>query len=164
MRYTESILSLKLKDTTFELHNIGEVRMATDAWDLRIKTSVENFDLSLRASRLEPFLLDTGAPFQIDQIVTLSRDEKFAIIKGTFYTLIFNFNERSLSLFKFLIRDRGIWCSETPVWGEIQTHVSGNDQHYYVQFPFFSFENFVPYVKKYHELRLQQIMALKKLS
>jgi hypothetical protein len=145
-------------DIEFEFNYNSEIRMGTDGWGLVIKKD----DVIIDVLKKE-FVFIGVEPKADKPFIVKSTDRRYYIIKGYFFTYIFDTEQNAFSLYKATVRSEdGIWCQETPVWGKDAYHLNGEDgEHYYLQFPFIPHTMFKKRWEQYSKKRLDQIKLMK---
>jgi hypothetical protein len=141
---------------------LGEFRMGAEGFGASIVVKAKQ----IRCLEKEIVFVGSWGPLSPNwctEFVEFSADGRFLLIHGAFSVYVVDVEIGSLSLFKDTIRSPdGIWCEETPIFGEDVFHVSGTRRHYYLQFPFLNEADFIAQRRIYHELRLRQIKDAKR--
>jgi hypothetical protein len=137
---------------------LGEIRMGSEAFGLSISLDGKEYDVLTKAN----VFLSLNEK-QIAEKIIECRDGIHTVIEGYFATYVINENKKQMSLYRATVRSQdGIWCEETPIFGNEIEHIDGkNGKHYYIQFPFVEIAHFNTKWSEYEAIRIQQIKANK---
>lgn len=138
-------------------NSLGEIRMGADAYGIAIECNGTTMDALWET----PVIVTSASP-TVD--TEESADGRYLVVSGFFATYIFDLIDLTISLFRATIRNRhGICLEENPILGTDVRHFNGvSGNHYYIQFPFVSSDEFNGTLQKYERKRLIQISELRK--
>ena len=140
-------------NVSFEITDLGEFRMGCEGHGIVFVIDGTRYD-----ALAKQIVFCNVTRESVSEYLCYSRDRRYLIAKGIFDTYVIDLSERLISLYKVTVRDSEIWSEETAVWGAKRTHVSGEDgNHYYIQFPFVPFSDFMSLRQNYTFKRIAQL-------
>lgn len=146
-----------MKATKFKTVNHGEFRMCAEAIGLEIL--INDKWIKCLSDDLVFVNVDDKS---VDSHVEYSDDEKYMIIHGKFDTFILDTEDEKISLYRITVREVPIWSEEIAIMGDSQRHFdSCSGKHYYIQFPFVSYDDFSSIRNSYVTERIKQIIKMK---
>ena len=141
----------------YTITNLGEFRMGAEGHGLILYINGHSYD-----ALADSIVFCNVNQQEAGKFIDYSCDDNYLIIKGFFDTYIIDLKNATISLFRITLRDIGMWCEESPIYGNIQTHINGkNGKHYFIQFPFIPFASFNKIKEQYIVLRIHQINEMK---